>query len=161
MVFTLMYKAKFMYMKKMFGLMAIGLMILTSSLHAQIRKIPSEVTVAFHAKYPDAKNESWGDKITAFEASFNLNGVDCKSTFTSKGEWKSSEKTISQAELPAAVKDGFAKSQYGEWEVKSITFLQTKDKPDQYRIYVNRAALNKKYLYFNVEGKMVKNSPTL
>lgn len=148
-------------MKKMFGLMAIGMVFFTSSISAQIRKIPSDVTAAFHAKYPDAKNESWGDKITAFEASFNLNGADCKSTFSPKGEWKFAEKTIAQAELPAAVKDGFAKSQYGEWEVKSTTLLQDKDKPDQYRIYVNRAALNKKYLYFNLQGKMTKNAPTL
>lgn len=141
--------------------MAIGMMVFTNGVFAQIRKIPSEVTVAFHEKYPEAKNESWGDKVTAFEASFNLNGVDCKSTFSPKGEWKSSEKPVVQAELPAAVKDGFAKSQYGEWEVKSISFLQAKDKPDQYRIFVDRAALNKKYLYFNMQGKMIKNVPTL
>ncbi len=141
--------------------MLVGLVGLTSGINAQIRKIPSEVTVAFHAKYPDAKNEAWGDKITAFEASFNLNGIDYKSTFSPKGEWKSSEKTISQAELPSEVKDGFAKSKYGEWEVKSVTFLQTKDKPDQYRIFADRATLNKRYLYFNVDGKLTKDAITL
>jgi hypothetical protein len=148
-------------MKKMLGLMAIALLAITSGVNAQIRKIPSEVTVAFHAKYPDAKNESWGDKITAFEASFNLNGVDCKATFASNGDWKSSEKTIAQAELPGVVKDGFAKSKYGEWEVKSVTFLQTKDKPDQYRIFVDRATLNKRYLYFTLQGKLTKDAVTL
>jgi hypothetical protein len=100
-------------------------------------------------------------QMTAFEASFNLNGIDCKATFTSKGEWKSSEKTIAQAELPGVVKDGFAKSKYGEWEVKSVTFLQTNGKPDQYRIFVDRATLNKKYLYFNMDGKLTKDAATL
>lgn len=149
-------------MKKIVLVMALGfVLIMNSRLFAQIRKIPSDVTVAFHAKYPDAKNESWGDKITAFEASFNLNGADTKASFSPKGEWRFSEKTISQAELPKSVKDGFAKSKFGDWEVKSISFLQNKDKVDQYRIFVDRATLNKKYLYFNKAGKLIRDAVTL
>ena len=142
--------------------MAMGFaLLMNSNTFAQIRKIPSEVTVAFHAKYPDAKNESWGDKITAFEATFNLNGVDTKATFSPKGEWKFSERAIAQAELPQSVKDGFAKSKFGDWEVKSVSFLQSKEKPDQYRIFVDRATLNKKFLYFNTSGKLIRDAATL
>jgi hypothetical protein len=56
MVFTLSYTVKIINMKKMLGLMAIALLAITSGVNAQIRKIPSEVTVAFHAKYPDAND---------------------------------------------------------------------------------------------------------
>ncbi len=38
--------------------------------HAQLRKVPADVTEAFKAKFPDAKNVEWKDKLTAFLASY-------------------------------------------------------------------------------------------
>lgn len=132
-----------------------------STAYAQIRKIPAEVTEAFTAKYPNAKNVEWGDKVTGFEATFNLNDHKQQATFTSKGTWKKSEVTIATEEVPAAVKDGLLKSKYNDWEDKTYVFLTEDDGAELYRIFVKKNDFQKKYLYFNKDGQLVKDSITL
>jgi hypothetical protein len=128
---------------------------------AQIRKIPSEVTEALKEKYPDADNVSWKDKITVFAASFELNNEKYEARFNDKGEWKSTEKEISESELPAEIKDGFEKSKYSEWELKYVYNIELPDNEIQYRIQVAKNDIEKKNLLFNSDGKLLKDNITL
>ncbi|NJO24880.1 MAG: hypothetical protein HC867_02435 [Bacteroidia bacterium] len=91
-----------------------------SQAHAQIRKIPAAVTDAFKEKYPDAEKVEWHDKLTAFEARFEIDGIYHEARFNSKGEWQQTEKAIQDDDLPGDVHDGLKKSKYAEWEIKSI-----------------------------------------
>src|SRR4051812_37753363 len=98
---------KQMTMKKIFSLLlTAGLLLTLHEADAQLRKIPAEVTDAFRAKYPSAKNVEWKDKLTSFEADFQLEGSSYAARFNSKGEWQDSEKEIEQESLPQSVKDG-------------------------------------------------------
>ena len=68
----------------------------------------------------------WGDKVTGFEATFSLNDHKQQATFSSKGEWKRSEVTISTDEVPAAVKDGLQKSKYSIENYEPTITVDTK-----------------------------------
>jgi hypothetical protein len=128
---------------------------------AQIRKIPAAVTDAFSARYPHATQVEWRDKLQYFEASFQLNGSGISADFSSKGEWQGSERIMIYDQLTEDVKDGFQKSKYSDWQKNSITELQELGQPLEYRINVQKTGLQKKNLYFDANGKLLKESIAL
>jgi hypothetical protein len=132
-----------------------------SATKAQIRKIPSAVTDAFASRYPHAEKVSWKDNITSFEAGFELNDVKMYADFTSKGEWLQTEKSINFEQLPAEVQDGFNKSKYTDWEKKAVIEIDKPAEAIQYRILIHKSTLQKKYLYFDADGKLSKEALTL
>ena len=143
-------------MKKMSFLVAALFMF--CSIFAQIRKVPASVTDAFKSRYPHAESVEWRDKLTGFEASFTLNDADITASFANNGDWKSSEAKINYESLPPAVKDGFTKSKYAEWEKGTIKEIQQMGKPVQYRIYAEKSEpFQKRFLYFNADGRLVKD----
>ncbi|HWB27865.1 MAG TPA: PepSY-like domain-containing protein [Chitinophagaceae bacterium] len=148
-------------MKKI-SLLVLAVMLFSGALFAQLRSIPAAVTDAFSSRYPHADNVSWKDKLTYFEASFKLNNIDMKADFSSKGAWKSSEAQMSYEALPAAVKDGFAKSKYADWTKGSVAEIQHMGKAVQYRVYAEKSQpFQKRFLYFNADGRLIKDALTL
>ncbi len=151
-------------MKKLSALFSMTLLLsvfIISDLAAQIRKVPAEVTEAFKAKYPDTKNVEWKDKISSFQANYEMGGIKYESKFNSKGEWLQTEKEVAEETLPAEVKDGYSKSKFTNWELKSVTWIESKDNGIQYRLFVRKSGVEKKYLYFNTTGKLVKDAVTI
>jgi len=128
---------------------------------AQIRKIPAAVTEAFKARYPHAEKVVWKDEITSFEAQFTLNGFAMTADFNSKGEWQNSEKKIKFTDLPAAVNDGFKKSKYADWETTNIVEIDKNSESLQYRIEVKKSAVQKKYLFFDTNGRLIRDAITI
>ncbi|MEO5995658.1 MAG: PepSY-like domain-containing protein [Chitinophagaceae bacterium] len=135
----------------------IALLIFAASSFAQLRKIPAEVTDAFKAKFPNSNAVEWKDKLKFFQASFEMRDEDYQAKFNSKGEWQETEKTIERDKLPTEVSDGFNKSKYSDWEVKEMSYIEKKDGTDQYRILVRKSDIEKKYLFFNKTGKLLKD----
>ncbi|MEP6749750.1 MAG: PepSY-like domain-containing protein [Bacteroidota bacterium] len=129
--------------------------------HAQIRKIPAEVTEGFKEKYPDTKNVEWKDKLSAFQVTYEMGDVKYTSKFSSKGEWLQTEKEIEEDALPAAVKDGYSKSKFTAWELKSVSSIESNSNDIQYRLFVRKSGVEKKYLYFDKDGKLIKDSITI
>ena len=128
---------------------------------AQLRKVPAQVTEAFKEKYPNTKNAEWKDKLSSFQVNYEMDGVNYISKFSSKGEWLQTEKQIEEDALPASVKDGFGKSKFTGWELRGVTRLENKDNTIQYRLFVKKSGVEKKYLYFDETGKLVKDAITI
>lgn len=128
---------------------------------AQLRKIPADVTDAFASKYPHATKVEWRDKLQYFEASFQLNGATITAGFSSKGEWENSERLLDFNDLPDDVRDGFLKSKYADWKKNTIAEAQELGKPLQYRISVQKSGVQKKNLYFDTNGKLLKENISL
>ena len=63
--------------------------------------------------------------------------------------------------MPAAVKDGFSKSKYSDRELRECMKIEKKDAEVQYRLLAKKNDVEKKYLYFNKEGKLLKEAMTL
>jgi hypothetical protein len=123
---------------------------------AQIGKIPADVTDAFTARYPHATSVEWKDKLHHFEASFVLNGSNITANFSSRGDWEGSERELNYDQLPDEVKYGFQKSKYADRETKGTYELQELGKPLQYRISVQKSSLQKKNIYFDANGNLIK-----
>jgi hypothetical protein len=148
-------------MKKLLNLMLIsGFFFMATAAHAQFRKIPGIVTDSFKVKYPTAQTVSWEDKVSAFQASFTLDGESYQARYNSKGEWLGSQKKIKMENLPAAVKDGLSKSKYADWEVRTLTARYLPGGKVEYALGVNKGGLRKNLLFSN-EGQLLKDNITL
>jgi hypothetical protein len=129
---------------------------------AQLGKIPAEVTTAFAAKYPAAKDVEWKNNLSDYSAKFTSEkSTKCEASFNGKGEWQSTEEELDSTALPAEVKDGFSKSKYSERELREVVKIEKKNAAVQYRLLVKKNDVEKKYLYFNKEGKLLKETMTL
>lgn len=142
------------------GILAI-LMIFAVNSFAQIRKIPAEVTNAFSEKYPNAKSVEWRDKLSGFTASFSEDSSNFMASFNNKGEWEYTEEAIDQEELPEAVKDGFDKSRYRDWNIGLVSRIELPEDEVQFKIEVGKGDIKKRNLYFSSEGRMLKDKLTL
>ena len=149
-------------MKKLIIILASAILLISlNSAQAQIGKVPSDVTEAFKVKYPDTKNVEWKDKVSYYQVTFEAKGEKYESKFNSKGEFLGSEKVIKKEQAPAAVKDGLAKSKFSDWEIKSVTWVEKKDLTINYRYFIRKSGVEKKYLTFDDTGKLVKEAITL
>ncbi|THU33425.1 hypothetical protein FAM09_25070 [Niastella caeni] len=132
---------------------------LYSTGHAQVRKVPAEVTEAFRSKYPMATNIEWRDRLSGFTASFDLNNAHYEAKFTNKGFWQNTENKIPEAELPDAVKDGFQKSKYAEeWTIKNVYKIAMKEEKTQYRVEIEKNDIQKKHLFFDPNGRLLRDN---
>lgn len=131
------------------------------SLTAQVRKIPAVVTEAFKAKYPNASNVEWTDKLTAFMARFDEKNLSYEAKFNSKGEWLSTENQIAQEQTPDAVNDGYSKSKFADWEIQTVHRIQLPGDVIQYRIFTQKSDLQKRNLFFSSEGRLLRENITL
>jgi hypothetical protein len=141
--------------------LAIFLFLIGNSAIAQLRKIPAEVTTAFTEKYPNATAVEWRDKLTGFTASFTQDSITYIASFGSKGDWESTEHYIDQEALPDSVKEGFSKSKYTDWNISQVTLIELPNDEIQYRIEVGKGDIKKRNLYYNTEGRMLKDKLTL
>jgi len=130
-------------------------------LYAQARKVPAEVTEAFKAKYPNTSNAEWKDKQRFFQVNYEMDDVRYESRFTSKGEWIETEKELQEDQLPAEVMDAYNKSKFTDWELKSMSWVQSKANGVQYRLFVRKNGLEKKYLYFDKGGRFIKDTAAI
>jgi hypothetical protein len=149
-------------MKKIVLAFVISMVAFAGSVNAQLRKIPAAVTDTFATRYPNAEKVEWSDKLSSFEASFMLKGVAVKAGFSSQGNWKYSEKTMTFEALSADVKDGFSKSKYSDWKTGTVVEQQQFGKDTQYKVSVEKSSpFQKKNLYFNANGRLLKESIAL
>lgn len=127
---------------------------------AQFRKIPDDVTEAFRKKYPDATHVSWKDKLSNFQASFEINGDEYIAFFSSSGEWQETDQKMEYEDLPDDVRDGFEKSKYNDWKKGDIYMIVKSDDDEliTYRISVKKSAIQKKYLFFSNKGTLLRDA---
>jgi hypothetical protein len=129
---------------------------------AQVRKLPAEVTEAFRSKYPTATNVEWRDRLSGFTAVFDQDNVHYEAKFTNKGFWQSTENKIAESDLPPAVKDGFEKSKYAEeWTIKKAYKIALREDKTQYRLEIEKNDIQKKYLFFDPNGRLLRDNITL
>jgi hypothetical protein len=62
--------------------------------------------------------------------------------------------------MPEDVQEGFERSKYKEWEIKSVSLLETGDS-QTFVLMVQKTALLKKRLYFSYDGQLLKDPITL
>lgn len=149
-------------MKKNLLILLLGFFLAGSS-HAQIREIPPIVEDAFARQYPQASHIDFKDQLVKVEVHFEQEGEKYLATYTNKGLWRGTEKEWAFEKLSDEVKTGFEKSRYAddEWEVRETAVLYLPGGTEQYRVLVAKNDVQKKYLFFNKEGRLLRTSITL
>jgi hypothetical protein len=83
-------------------------------------------------------------------------------TYSNKGVWRESDKKWSYDKLSPEIKDGYNKSKYSaDWKVTETFIVSTPDSPELYRLKVEKSDVQKKYLYFDKNGRLVRDALTL
>ena len=142
-------------------LLSLTLIVFSNNTFSQIRKIPSNATENLKQRYPNADKVEWKDGLSHFTAKFQVEGKDYEAHFDNDGNWKESLTKLEESELPAAVKDGHAKSKYSDWTVDKVEKIESTGDKVQYRLQVKKGDIKKKVLYYTAEGKLSKDSITL
>ena len=129
---------------------------------SQVRKIPAAVTDAFANQYPDASNVKYEDYIITVHVHFNTDTGKMTAKYNSDGNWKETERGWVYDSLSADVKDGFKKSKYAvDWQVKETAIIYAPGNETRYRIKVEKSDLQKKYLFFDTKGRLVREALTI
>lgn len=127
----------------------------------QIREIPKAVEETFSQQYNGATEVDYKDQLVRVDVHFTLNGEQMIASYTNKGVWKGTEKEWDFDKLPDLVKDGFRKSLYADREVEETAVLYLPGGATQYRIKAKKNGVEKKYLFFNPAGRLLRTSLTL
>jgi hypothetical protein len=136
------------------------LMVLSAG--AQVREIPDVVKQAFSKQYPGADSVKYTDNLLNIHVSFQEKGEKLLATYSNKGEWKQTEKDWDFSKLDPEVKVGFDKSKYAnEWKVKETSIIYLPDGSERFRVRISKNDLQKKYLFFDKNGRLIRDSITL
>jgi uncharacterized protein (DUF952 family) len=151
---------KMIFMMKVLSLFLFALLSLGA--FAQVRKIPPAVTEAFARQYPAARDVSYRDMLTGYQVEFVLDSTNMIAKYTNKGEWKETEKDWDYDQLSGEVRDGFQKSKYAnEWQVKETAIIYMPDGSERYRVKIEKNDVQKKYLFFDQKGRLIRDALTL
>lgn len=113
-------------------------------------------------RYPGIEEFTLQNQLVRVVAEFELNDTSYTSVYSSKGKWQHTVYGIDPADLPQEVMDGFDKSKYAvDWEITAAEVYDTPAKGLQYRVTVEKNQFQKKYLYFNEKGRLVREALTL
>lgn len=147
-------------MRRLFILSAA--LIFTATSFAQLRKTPPAVTSAFEKQYPNARQVSYEDNLINVQVHFVLDSLKWIAKYNSDGEWKETEKEWNYDKLPSEVKVGFKKSKYSRgWKVGETSIIYMPNDEIRYRIKVEKGDVQRKYLFFDEEGVMIRDSLTI
>ncbi|MEP7375642.1 MAG: PepSY-like domain-containing protein [Chitinophagaceae bacterium] len=148
-------------MKKGFVLSALSIILFTGIAFSQIREIPKAVEETFANQYKGASNIDFKDQLVRVDVSFELEGEKMLASYTNKGLWKETQKEWSFDQLPQEVKDGFDKSKYADRAVEDVIVLYLPGGIEQYRLKAKKNGVEKKYVYFNPKGRLLREAVTL
>jgi hypothetical protein len=130
-----------------------------------IEKVPEKVTNAFASRYPSVQVRNWVVKNNVYTATFIWGDKKNTACFDSACEWIKTETMIPGTKaLPAAVKQGFLKSQFAIWYIEKMGKHETAKKT-LFRFFMNNgnlldgdhhdAFLKKCLLDFSTDGELL------
>jgi hypothetical protein len=121
------------------------------------KDVPKAVMENFKKMFPKATVEEWDKFDTFYEVVFQLEGVEKEALYTPTGEWMITEHIVKFSQLPKAIQDAFAASEFKDWKVRSCAEVDMKDVQQAYGIDVTKG--KEEYaLYFDATGKLVKKT---
>lgn len=147
-------------MKSVFITMSLFLAIVYSA-QGQIREIPKIVEETFSNQYQGASHIEFRDQLVRVDVHFELDGENMIASYSNKGVWKETQKAWEFEKLPEAVQDGFEKSKFADREVTETVVLYLPGGTEQYRILARKNDVEKKYLFFNTKGRLLRTALTL
>lgn len=143
------------------SLVLIFFFFLSFKTYSQVTSVPEQAKENFAKQYPEAKNVDWDNAVVNVNVRFELNGDKMNAAYNNKGIWKNTVQDFSYNSLPAPVQDGFKKSKYSDRNVTDTKKIFYPGEVIQYRLKVEKNDLQKKYLFFNESGRLIREAITI
>ena len=132
-----------------------------SASQAQVTTVPEQAKENFFKQYPDAKNIQWQNDVVNVNVRFEQDTNKMYAEYSNKGIWKWTLKDYDYEQVPGDVKEGFSKSKYAGRQVIETKVMYLPGYVIQYRLKVEKSNLEKKYLFFTTQGKLVRSTVAL
>jgi hypothetical protein len=132
-----------------------------TKIFSQVTSIPEQAKENFFKQYPDATNVKWENDLVNVNVRFDQDSSKMNAEYSNKGIWKSTLKDWTFDKLPKDVIDGFQKSKFAEREITDVKVLYLPGYVIQYRLKAEKNDVEKKYLFFSTEGRLLRSSVTL
>jgi hypothetical protein len=145
-------------MKTKVVVLSVFAMFLFSGIFAQVVNIPDKAKDDFARKHANARDVEWDNKVTYYIVHYTEDGVAATAHYRLDGTWDFTENKIK--DVPAEVKESFSKSKYRDWEVNETAFVENDNSQKMYRYEVTKG-VDKKYVFFDKAGNLIKENPTL
>ena len=139
----------------------ISIFLSSSAGFAQVTSIPDLAKENFFKQYPDAKNVQWQNDVVNVNARFEQDSNSLNAEYNNKGTWKWTLKDWTFDKLTTDIKEGFSKSKYASRQVLEVKVLYLPGYVIQYRLKVEKNDIEKKFLFFNTEGRLVRTTVAL
>jgi hypothetical protein len=139
----------------------LGLFINSLNSQAQVTSIPEQAKQNFFKQYPDARNVKWENNVVNVNVRFEQDSSKMNAEYNNKGIWRNTLKDCTYDNLPADIKEGFKKSKFADREVTDVKVVYLPGYVIQYRLREEKNDMEKKFLYFNTEGRMIRSAVTL
>ena len=133
----------------------------SADLQAQVTTVPEQAKQNFFKQYPDAKNIEWQNDVVHVNVRFEQDSNKLYAEYNNKGIWEWTMKDYSFEQLPSDVKEGLSKSKYAGREVLETKVVYLPGYVIQYRLKVEKTEFEKKYVFFNGEGRLVRATVAL
>lgn len=144
-----------------FSIMTAAFFLCSFNSYSQVTTVPDQAKESFFKQYPDARNVKWENNVVNVNVRFEQDSNKLHAEYNNKGVWKNTLKEWTYEKLISDVKEGFKKSKYADREVTDVKRVYLPGYVIQYRLRVEKNDVEKKFLYFNTEGRMVRSAVTL
>lgn len=144
-----------------FCVIFLTLFVVSSQLHAQVTSIPEQAKENFFKQYPDARNVQWENAVVNVNVRFEQDTNKMNAEYNNYGIWKRTLKDWTYDKLITDVKEGFAKCKYAGKQVLDVKVLYLPGYVIQYRLKVEKNDVERKFLFFNTEGRLIRTTVAL
>lgn len=144
-----------------FCVIFLTLFVISSQVHSQVTSIPEQAKENFFKQYPDAKNVQWENDVVNVNVKFDQDTNKMNAEYNNYGIWKRTLKDWTFDKLIPDVKEGFAKCKYADKQVLDVKVLYLPGYVIQYRLKVEKNDVERKFLFFNTEGRLLRTTVAL
>ena len=131
------------------------ILMLLASISASAGYAPDSVQIALKKMYPTAAGIAWSQDKAYYVADFVMNGFDTRVWFTPDAEWVTDWETLD--EVPAAVFNAFAASEFSDGVVQNVTWVQFPEWQPIVAIQVGKPNMQMKYqILFTPKGEILR-----
>lgn len=127
------------------------------AISAQVVVVPEKSKEHFAKKYPKAEGVHWSNNVVYYIAKYTQSGKAYEAHYNMDGTYNFTSQNIDLKKIPKEAKESYTKSRFADWKVLTVAIIYHGEDENLYRIEVKNG-IEKKYVYFNAEGKEVKTS---
>ena len=142
------------------SLFVLVVLLSTQFLNAQVVNIPDKAKNHFAKKYVGATDVERKNNVVNYTARFKLDSIEQSAHYSVDGESTYTDYPIGYETVPEEVKKSVTKSRFSDWTIESTGFVENSKNEKLYRVEF-KSGINKRYVFYNANGKEVRSTATL